>query len=233
MTYLKRLLFVITMLSSTLFADNGFELFINLPIGLNLDTNPNYEIKTDRINKYLGKVKAGLDTGIGIQLGYSKKINTNFSFNLLGNIAYNYTLCYIDNLNYQGSGKNYLQEIHYYINNIKIGIAPKLNHNNFSYTLGFGIIIPLNIDELRIINDNNYIYKAQRISALPFSIYTDFAFDYSFFLTEKIAVTIGAYTGLDIYDTVKSKAFPQSEVQLLVWTLGIRFGFRFAPYNFY
>ncbi len=232
---MKKILSIL-ILSSILYAnENGFEFILNVPVGGNLNVNPLYELKSDSVNKYSGYIKMGFDTGVGIQLGYLHKINNSFSFSFLGNIAYSYSIVNIENPVYDSEGKDTtnpypsLTNVVYYLDNMKIGIAPKFNHNDFSYTIGLGIILPLYIVEKRSIDNDEYLYRVERGGILPFGLYSDFSFDYSVFFTKQIALTVGAYTGIDIYGDLESIATPRSKAQFFIWNIGLKLGFRFAP----
>lgn len=75
MKHLKKLFFAITMitaLSSSAFAASGFEFILNVPLGLNINLLPQYNIYAAKDSEdgtyYRSGNKAGFDAGVSAQV---------------------------------------------------------------------------------------------------------------------------------------------------------------------
>ena len=65
--------------------------------------------------------------------------------------------------------------------------------------------------------------------------YGKLTFDYSIFFTEKIAMNIGLYTGVDAINSINTtinNTGAHSEAPLLSYDIGLQLGFRFGPKAF-
>ena len=240
-------------LSTSAFAASGFEFIFNVPFGLNINLLPKYNMYTTQEAKngtyYYSGNKVGFDIGVSAQIGYMWQIKDNFGISLLGELGYsfdsfnaNFDTAKIQNPNgiEQIDAPESTQKLgsaSFYTHNLKIGILPKFNIKAFSIGVGLGVIIPMAItqnwkDELV----KNAFKDASTKFMSPVGFYGKLTFDYSIFFTEKIAMNIGLYTGVDaissINTTIDSTTGAHSEAPLLSYDIGLQLGFRFGPKDF-
>ena len=259
MKHLKKIILASAMimsLSTGAFAASGFEFIFNVPFGLNINLLPQYNMYTTQEAKngtyYYSGNKVGFDVGASAQIGYMWQIKDNFGMSLLGELGYSFdsfnanfdkakiqdpnsSIGQIDDPDAQKLGN-----ASFYTHNLKIGILPKFNIKAFSIGVGLGVIIPMAItqnwkDEL-VKND---FKDASTKFMSPVGFYGKLTFDYSIFFTEKIAMNIGLYTGVDaigsINTTINNTSLSQgahSEAPLLSYDIGLQLGFRFGPKAF-
>ena len=259
MKHLKKIILASAMimsLSTGAFAASGFEFIFNVPFGLNINLLPQYNMYTTQEAKngtyYYSGNKVGFDVGASAQIGYMWQIKDNFGISLLGEFVYSFdsfnanfdkakiqdpnsSIGQIDDPDAQKLGN-----ASFYTHNLKIGILPKFNIKAFSIGVGLGVIIPMAItqnwkDEL-VKND---FKDASTKFMSPVGFYGKLTFDYSIFFTEKIAMNIGLYTGVDaigsINTTINNTSLSQgahSEAPLLSYDIGLQLGFRFGPKAF-
>lgn len=252
MKHLKKIIFafaMITALSTSAFAASGFEFIFNVPFGLNINLLPQYNMYTTQEAKYYHSGnKVGFDIGASAQIGYMWQIKDNFGISLLGELGYSFDSLYanFDKAKKQDPNNSIgqvddpsapkLGNASFYTHNLKIGILPKFNIKAFSIGIGLGVIVPMAItqnwkDEAAKTLFQNASTKF--MSSVGF--YGKLTFDYSIFFTEKIAMNIGLYTGVDainsINTTIDSSGY-HSEAPLLSYDIGLQLGFRFGPKAF-
>lgn len=259
MKHLKKIILasvMIMVLSTGAFAASGFEFIFNVPFGLNINLLPQYNMYTTQESKngtyYYSGNKVGFDVGASAQIGYMWQIKDNFGISLLGELGYSFDSfnASFDKAKIQDPNNSIgqvddpsapkLGNASFYTHNLKIGILPKFNIKAFSIGVGLGVIIPMAItqnwkDELV----KNAFKDASTKFMSPVGFYGKLTFDYSIFFTEKIAMNIGLYTGVDaissINTTINNTSLNQgahSEAPLLSYDIGLQLGFRFGPKAF-
>ena len=259
MKHLKKIILasvMIMVLSTGAFAASGFEFIFNVPFGLNINLLPQYNRYATQEAKngtyYYSGNKVGFDVGASAQIGYMWQIKDNFGISLLGELGYSFDSLYanFDKAKIQDPNNSIgqvddpsapkLGSASFYTHNLKIGILPKFNIKAFSIGVGLGVIIPMAItqnwkDELV----KNAFKDASTKFMSPVGFYGKLTFDYSIFFTEKIAMNIGLYTGVDaigsINTTINNTSLSQgahSEAPLLSYDIGLQLGFRFGPKAF-
>ncbi|ASJ20827.1 hypothetical protein [Brachyspira hampsonii] len=216
----------------------------------------------------LYKTPAGLgfDTGVSAQVGYMWQVLNNFGISLLGEIGYSFDSSFgqysFDQANVTDGFKvpgakdedtastlvgRYPDgfKISTYTHNLKIGILPKFNINAFSIGIGGGIIVPMAVSMYGELNGesgkmggDNAKYKIVN----PVGFYGKITFDYSIFFTDKIAMNIGLYTGVDMVSgteiTLEEGSIAGQTVRrydssmLFTYDIGLQVGFRFGPKAF-
>ena len=244
---------MIMVLSTGAFAASGFEFIFNVPFGLNINLLPQYNMYTtqeaENETYYYSGNKVGFDAGVSAQIGYMWQVKDNFGISLLGELGYSFDSLYanFDKAKIQDPNSSIgqidapndpkLGNASFYTHNLKIGILPKFNIKAFSIGVGLGIIVPMAItqnwkDEAAKTLFQNASTKF--MSSVGF--YGKLTFDYSIFFTEKIAMNIGLYTGVDainsINTTIDSLSGYHSEAPLLSYDIGLQLGFRFGPKAF-
>lgn len=259
MKHLKKIIFafaMITALSTSAFAASGFEFIFNVPFGLNINLLPQYNMYRTQEAKngtyYYSGNKVGFDIGASAQIGYMWQIKDNFGISLLGELGYSFDSLYanFDKAKIQSSdsigqidapeGTQKLGNASFYTHNLKIGILPKFNIKAFSIGIGLGVIVPMAVETTWKDEAVKALFKdasTKFMSSVGF--YGKLTFDYSIFFTEKIAMNIGLYTGVDaigsINTTINNTSLNQgahSEAPLLSYDIGLQLGFRFGPKSF-
>ena len=256
MKHLKKIILasiMIMVLSTGAFAASGFEFIFNVPFGLNINLLPQYNMYETQEAKngtyYYSGNKVGFDIGASAQIGYMWQIKDNFGISLLGELGYSFDSLYanFDKAKIQDPNNSIgkvddpnamkLGNASFYTHNLKIGILPKFNIKAFSIGIGLGVIVPMAVettwkDELV----KNAFKDASTKFMSPVGFYGKLTFDYSIFFTEKIAMNIGLYTGVDaissINTTIDSTTGAHSEAPLLSYDIGLQLGFRFGPKAF-
>lgn len=248
MKHLKKLLFTAVLaaaLTASAFAASGFEFILNVPLGMGFNFAGTYtaeqKIIDERITTslYSGSAGIGFDTGISAQLGYMWHITDNFGMSLLGEIGYSfdtfnahYKLKRVDigginNSPIETEGDFGKSSV--YAHSFKIGILPKFNIKAFSIGIGLGALVPVNA----------YINLgggegASSVFEPPALFYAKLTFDYSIFFTEKTALNIGLYTGVDLIGNLilEDSRSRKSYIALGSFDAGVQLGFRFGPKAF-
>ncbi|MEI0748441.1 hypothetical protein [Brachyspira pulli] len=255
MKHLKKIIFafaMITALSTSAFAASGFEFIFNVPFGLNINLLPQYSMYATQEAKngtyYHSGNKVGFDAGVSAQIGYMWQVKDNFGISLLGELGYSFDSLYanFDKAKKQDPNNSIgqvddpsapkLGNASFYTHNLKIGILPKFNIKAFSIGVGLGVIIPMAItqnwkDEAAKTLFQNASTKF--MSSVGF--YGKLTFDYSIFFTEKIAMNIGLYTGVDAINSINTtinNTGAHGGAPLLSYDIGLQLGFRFGPKAF-
>ena len=173
----KILLTILSVLAFNLFAyAEGFEVSLNVPLGVAIGT-PNKPLKD------LGyKSGKGFDTGVEIQIGYYHKIYNRIGAGLFFDLGYTYD---------SFASKKYLADgtvidTSMYMHNFEIGLMPKITIWGASLGIGGGIKIPMAGKK-----DLEYGYSASIMH------YFKMTFDYSFFVTDNLAIVLGVYISHD------------------------------------
>lgn len=256
MKHLKKIIFafaMITALSTSAFAASGFEFIFNVPFGLNINLLPQYSMYETQEAKngtyYHSGNKVGFDAGVSAQIGYMWQVKDNFGISLLGELGYSFDSLYanFDKAKKQDPNNSIgqvddpsapkLGNASFYTHNLKIGILPKFNIKAFSIGIGLGVIVPMAVETTWKDEAVKALFKdasTKFMSSVGF--YGKLTFDYSIFFTEKIAMNIGLYTGVDainsINTTIDSLSGHHSEAPLLSYDIGLQLGFRFGPKAF-
>ncbi|WP_038375270.1 hypothetical protein [Brachyspira alvinipulli] len=173
----KILLIALSALSFNLFAyAEGFEVSLNVPLGIAIGT-PNESLKD------LGyKSGKGFDTGVEIQIGYYHKIYNRIGAGLFFDLGYTYD---------SFASKKYLADgtvidTSMYMHNFEIGLMPKITIWGVSLGIGGGIKIPMAGKK-----NLEYGYSASIMH------YFKMTLDYSFFVTDNLAIVLGVYIAHD------------------------------------
>ena len=173
----KILLTILSVLAFNLFAyAEGFEVSLNVPLGVAIGT-PNKPLKD------LGyKSGKGFDTGVEIQIGYYHKIYNRIGAGLFFDLGYTYD---------SFASKKYLADgtvidTSMYMHNFEIGLMPKITIWGASLGIGGGIKIPMAGKK-----DLEYGYSASIMH------YFKMTLDYSFFVTDNLAIVLGVYISHD------------------------------------
>lgn len=259
MKHLKKIILasvMIMVLSTGAFAASGFEFIFNVPFGLNINLLPQYNVYATQEAKngtyYYSGNKVGFDIGASAQIGYMWQIKDNFGISLLGELGYSFDSLYanFDKAKIEDPNSSIgqvdapnapkLGNASFFTHNIKIGILPKFNINAFSIGIGLGVIIPMAIETTWKDEAVKTVFKDASTKFMsPVGFYGKLTFDYSIFFTEKIAMNIGLYTGVDaigsINTTINNTSLNQgahSEAPLLSYDIGLQLGFRFGPKAF-
>ena len=280
MKQLKKIIFTAVLaaaLSTSAFAESGFEFILNVPVGMGINLFPTYDI-VNTFPKVNGSGKdykratfktpdrLGFDVGVSAQVGYMWQVVNNFGISLLGEIGYSFDSSFgkysFDRATITDGFKdpNMKDEdtaiglvgrypdglkISTYTHNLKIGILPKFNINAFSIGIGGGIIVPMAVsiygeyegESVKMGGDN-----VQQKIVNPIGFYGKITFDYSIFFTDKIAMNIGLYTGVDMIAgteiTLAEESFSGQTIRrydssiLFTYDIGLQLGFRFGPKAF-
>lgn len=235
---MKKLLMIISVLMlisfSNVFAKNGLEIGIFVPLGLsvgidrlsytNKKPNPDDKKEMDKFNqfktnfnnfvkKHQKKSHAGFDAGVLVHIGYRFEINRDMSFSLLGELGYSH-----DSFNFHVNdvmNKDKSSVFSYHFESLVFGIYPKFNYKKFSFGLAFGIKVPLYANVISSYKDykNNYIdqyvnsinaFQMKHIFNIPIIPYLKFSADYSIYENKYFAMLIGAYIGGDFGMSLKN-----------------------------
>lgn len=247
------ILLILIFNSFNLFAKSGLEIGIFVPIGMSISLHAfdssEYGNNNSGFNQYkennAKKTKAGFEIGILSQLGYKFQINKDFSVSLLGELGYfrdsiNYSLKDTETNSYIFVMKN---SIYNTFDSLLIGAIPKLNYKNFSFSLGFGVKIPLYVEinyssknkSIGYITENVTMIKANKMKtyfkyqAIPF---IKFVFDYSFYSSAKFDMVLSAYFNYDFPIYYQNKNLNNSInpiEKLSSIDLGIKLGVKIRP----
>ena len=247
------ILLILIFNSFNLFAKSGLEIGIFVPIGMSISLHAfdssEYGNNNSGFNQYkennAKKTKAGFEIGILSQLGYCFQINKDFSVSLLGELGYfrdsiNYSLKDTETNSYIFVMKN---SIYNTFDSLLIGAIPKLNYKNFSFSLGFGVKVPLYAEinyssknkSIGYITENITMIKANKMKtyfkyqAIPF---IKFVFDYSFYSSVKFDMVLSAYFNYDFPIYYQNKNLNNSVnpiEKLSSIDLGIKLGVKIRP----
>ena len=247
------ILLILIFNSFNLFAKSGLEIGIFVPIGMSISLHAfdssEYGNNNSGFNQYkennTKKTKAGFEIGILSQLGYKFQINKDFSVSLLGELGYfrdsiNYSLKDTETNSYIFVMKN---SIYNTFDSLLIGAIPKLNYKNFSFSLGFGVKVPLYAEinyssknkSIGYITENITMIKANKMKtyfkyqAIPF---IKFVFDYSFYNSAKFDMVLSAYFNYDFPIYYQNKNLNNSVnpiEKLSSIDLGIKLGVKIRP----
>lgn len=278
MKHLKKIIFTAVLaaaLSTSAFAESGFEFILNVPLGMSISLDNYYTshlsssgaISESASLYYKTPAGLGFDVGVSAQVGYMWQVVNNFGISLLGEVGYSfdssfgkysfYRATISDGLKAPGVKDEDIANIYVggrypdglkistYTHNLKIGILPKFNINAFSIGIGGGIIVPMAVsiygeyegESVKMGGDN-----VQQKIVNPIGFYGKITFDYSIFFTDKIAMNIGLYTGVDMIAgteiTLAEESFSGQTIRrydssiLFTYDIGLQVGFRFGPKAF-
>lgn len=259
MKHLKKIIFTAVLaaaLSTSAFAASGFEFILNVPLGMGINLLPqfSYNIRVPRENSngeilsanYNSPNNLGFDTGVSAQIGYMWQVVNNFGISLLGEVGYSFDSLYgtykFENSE-DGIPNNPLTSdgisVSTYTHTLKIGLLPKFNINAFSIGIGAGVLIPMAASQSISVNGNVLNFPNTKLFN-PIGGYAKLTFDYSIFFTDKIALNIGLYTGVDVIGRVETviAGNPNNvggqyfDTLFLTYDIGLQVGFRFGPKAF-
>ena len=215
------------------FAESGFVSILNVPVGLSVCIADGF-VLGEPLNKI------GINTGVNTKLGYLFDLG-KIGITPLFELGYSY-----DTYGYSAFGEAKIGDsvlrnsLNYvlYVHSIQIGIMPEINIENFAIGFGLGLKIPLaaeyeysrvivqygtTIEEYEKKNLNRK--DIENAYSRNIITYIKLNFEYNFFLTEKLALTAGAYLGYDF-------GFPLQELSQdvrldsldITAQVGLRFG---------
>lgn len=202
---MKRTIFIIALIFSIIFtkesfASSGWQFGFNIPIGVSFGF---YKVRfsseasqTYKDNYAERKSSVGFDAGLTFQTGYLIGDGEK-GISLLVDVGYSH-----DTFAIRGTDiKEY-----YTFENMQLGILPKFHKGNYAVGFGIGIKIPFQLIHTAETYANNVKsetttkYSVDQLDSLfkdALITYVKFSFDYSFYLSDKIAVLLGAYIGGD------------------------------------
>lgn len=257
---MKKLLniFIIVLLASgSLFAKSGLEIGIFVPLGMGVGINQ-YSLTNDKatqqqqinfnsaVKQANRKSSVGFDSGVLFHIGYRFDINKDFSFSLLGEIAYTHD----EFAFYRKSGdKNYQNSFNYMFESLAFSIYPKLNWKKFSFGINAGIKVPLytrvmssyiNYNTLNIDrNIEHYNFsQLKKVFNVPVIPYLRFSVEYSIYTDKKFAIALGGYIGGDFGMTFKKPILNNNQElnkmtrqNISSFDIGFQVGVKILPYN--
>lgn len=261
MKHLKKIIFTAVLaaaLSTSAFAASGFEFILNVPLGMGINLLPqfSYNVRVpyqsgtstgiDILSaNYNSPNRLGFDTGISAQIGYMWQVVNNFGISLLGEVGYSFDSLY-GTYKFESAddgAANFLPNdgisVSTYTHTLKVGLLPKFNINAFSIGIGGGVIIPMAASQSISVNGAKGSFQDTKLIN-PIGFYGKLTFDYSIFFTDKIALNIGLYTGVDYIGLVETViAGNPNDVggqyfntPFLTYDIGLQLGFRFGPKAF-
>ncbi|WP_295158438.1 PorT family protein [uncultured Brachyspira sp.] len=237
---------MLAVFSVSIFAESGFEVMLNIPIGLSLGMPAGKQYKDDKD----AKVGAGFDIGVSAQLGYMFSIKEGLALSILGEIGYAYDTWAILYKGKTNTDKDYSLYNSTSYHSLQIGILPKININQFSIGIGGGIKIPFSATQYsKYTSDRrtektkeNYNFKeltaeypARGLGLSPAIIgYVKAAFDYSIFFTDNTAISIGLYLAHDFMPSKKARKYDDGTIykdEEGTFDIGLQLGFKLAAKN--
>lgn len=259
MKHLKKIIFTAVLaaaLSTSAFAASGFEFILNVPLGMGINLLPefSYNVRVPRPNYITGYIlsanynspnRLGFDTGVSAQIGYMWHVVNNFGISLLGEVGYSFDSLY-GTYKFESADDGAASilpnegiSVSTYTHTLKVGLLPKFNINAFSIGIGGGVIIPMAASQSISVNGSKGSFQDTKLIN-PIGFYGKLTFDYSIFFTEKIALNIGLYTGVDYIGLVQTviAGNPDSvggqylSTPFVTYDIGLQVGFRFGPKAF-
>lgn len=219
MKIIKKIFLIITLtiiFSVSAFAKSGFEFHYNALIGVGVGF-PTKSMKDFGFESDFGLAGTGL-----FQLGYMSQVREGFGISYLLELGYNINsysiigkpdfnslisselseMFGLGNINL-GIPNDISVAFDIYFGNIQIGLFPKFNFGNFAIGIGGGIKIPL-VGQMSVAALG--YEESQELDRVdikdmfnpPIIGYVRASFDYSFYLSEKVALDVGLYLGYDI-----------------------------------
>lgn len=204
--------------SVSAFAESGFEFFIKAACGLGVAVPS----KSDRDAGMKGDI--GFDGAGEVQFGYMFQVKDGFGISVLGELGYS-----VSSFAVLTKISNVSMSLYNSFEGVQVGLLPKFNIGAFAIGIGGGVKIPISgeqtmtaagIEESAKLNR----YDIKEIINPPFLGYVKVSFDYSFFITNKMAVNVGLYLGFDIMKE-KVSAGQKSEY-FGTFNVGIEFGLK-------
>ena len=129
-----------------------------------------------------------------------------------------------------GISNDVIIAINIYFGNIQIGLFPKFNFGNFAIGIGGGIKIPL-VGKMSITafgyRETQELDRVDIVDMFnpPIFGYVRTSFDYSFYLSYKVALDIGLYLG---YDIIKFRNYGGNDEYGGTLNAGVSFGVKFG-----
>ena len=256
---MKKLLniFIIMFLSCiTVFAKNGIEIGVFVPLGLSIginqysltNKNPTDQQKKDfesAVKQADRKSGAGFDAGFLFHIGYRFDINKDFSISVLGELGYNHDEFAFYRIS--GDKKNENSYI-YTFESMSFGIYPKLNWKKFSFGMNVGIKVPLyaksmssyiNYDTKNIDRNIEHFnaFQIKNVFEVPIIPYLRFSVDYEVYSDKKFALVLGGYIGGDFGMSFKNAMLNNQSIAKITrqtmssFDIGFQVGVRILPNN--
>lgn len=246
MQTIKRFLLTVAMtiiFSVSAFAASGFEFLVNANFGVGIGI-PTKSMKDEGFkNGY------GLDCEATFQFGYAFQVKDNFAISFLGELGSGISSYAISGKinagsmlegifgnSFEGLFSDITNNISLSFNNafyiLQVGLFPKLNFGAFAIGIGGGVKIPISCESWLTMAGKEFETKLTRgdivdMFSPPIFGYVKTSFDYSFYITEKIAFKVGLYLG---YDIMKFKASEGEKDEYGgTFNVGLELGWRFGP----
>ena len=253
MKNILKILIIILIFGSTLFAKSGLEIALFVPIGMSIGIN-NYPERAINMNQntydsYISNntrnTAVGFETGAFVQIGYKLDINRNAGFSFLAELGYsrdtfNYKLKDTETNSQAIRMENYRK---YTFDSFLIGVLPKFNYKRFSIGIGGGVKIALagtinnsaynpllgySTEKLQIINTKNYKdYFNSNI--IP---YIKLIVDYSIYTSKKFDFVLGGYIAYDFPLTYTPKNADLTKIvpeEISSLDIGFNIGIKIRP----
>lgn len=230
---------MLLMFSITAFAESGFEAILNVPFGASIGIPPK------SMKDYFGtsEAGAGFDSGVSAQLGYMIQAGDITAVSILAEVGYAYdTVSFRAKFKDEAGGGSFL--IASPIHSLQVGLLPKFNINGLSIGIGGGVKIPMAMSAYYQIEDNRYIANG-KTDPVKFNMndiknifkpqvigYIKLTFDYSIFLSDKLAVNTGIYLGYDFIPktSLYTGMFGEPKEETSgTFDVGVQIGLRFGP----
>ncbi len=204
---MRKIFFIIALIFSIVFTkesfgSSGWQFGFNIPIGASFGF---YKVRfsSDAPQDYKDnyaerKSSIGFDAGLTFQAGYLIGDGEK-GISLLLDVGYSHDTFAI-------RGKDTDIKEYYTFENMQLGILPKFHKGNYAVGFGIGIKIPFQLIHTAETYANNVKsetttkYSVDQLDSIfkdSLITYVKFSFDYSFYLSDKIAVLLGAYIGVD------------------------------------
>ena len=231
---------MLLMFSIAAFAESGFEAILNVPFGASIGIPPK------SMKDYFGTSEAGVgfDSGVSAQLGYMIQAGDTTAVSILAEVGYAYdTVSFRAKLKDEAGGGSFL--IASPIHSLQVGLLPKFNINGLSIGIGGGVKIPMAMSAYYQIEDNRYDSMNGKTDPVKFNMndiknifnpqiigYVKLTFDYSIFLSDKLAVNTGIYLGYDFIPktSLYTGMFGEPKEETSgTFDVGVQIGLRFGP----
>ena len=245
---LKRLFFIISIFiifNMSAFAESGFEFHYSALAGVGVGI-PTKSMKDLGFKNdfgltgigllqfgYMSQVKEGLGISYLLELGYNLdyySIIGKPDFNRLISSALNEMFGINISPGQIGIPNDVIVALNIYFGNIQIGLFPKFNFGNFAIGIGGGVKIPL-VGKMSITafgyRETQELDRVDIVDMFnpPIFGYVRTSFDYSFYLSYKVALDIGLYLG---YDIIKFRNDGGNDEYGGTLNAGVSFGVKFG-----
>ena len=228
---MKRISLIAVLFFSIIFAKeslaSGWQFGASIPIGASFGF---YKVRfaSDAPQSYKDTytkrdTRTGFDSGITVQGGYLVSDGEK-GISLLLDFGYSH-----DTFAIKGAGT----KESYTFESMQVGILPKFHKGNYSVGFGIGVKVPFELvheaeDSQNVITRSKYsVDKMDSIFKDSLITYIKLSFDYSFSISERIAVLLGAYVGVDFnLDLRGSERIYVENRNLSSFDVGVQLGLR-------